>query len=372
MPYAFIPEKAANAIPDLSGVAVKVLVAVATFMPGRDQGGCYPSLAAIGERTGIKREKTLTAAIKELVAAGVVVCERRKRQTNLLKWANLDPAESAGTRIQDPAVSAPPNPLEPAVSVPLDHVLDPAVSAQVYPAVSAPRKVPNEGTQTAIAQNDEKPLSPETETPLATDAENPKAEGEKQPPPAEPKKLKLTPPPAEADDGTKSSSKSKAKKPAKAKPPVDAEAAERIVTAYAELVKPRTMDSSGSRKVFLNTAAGLLAKGTSESDLMLAMRNYAASRVQLERQEKDPESARKYRFGFQTFFGPKFEHWRDYLTVTPDSERFVDPDDDNWEISEADAAIQLQFERDLAAGKIETHPLKFLRIPEPKKTADHA
>ncbi|MCD8139194.1 MAG: helix-turn-helix domain-containing protein [Planctomycetaceae bacterium] len=126
MPYAFIPEKAVEAMPKLSGVATKVMVALATFMPGRRQEGCYPSLAAIGERAGINREKTVTAAIKELVAAGILVRERRRRQTNLLKWATLEQANSAGTRVLEPAVSA------------LSKTLEPAVSAQVYPAVSAP------------------------------------------------------------------------------------------------------------------------------------------------------------------------------------------------------------------------------------------
>jgi hypothetical protein len=155
--YSFLPEYAVEALPQLSGSAAKVLVAVASFMPGRGQEGCYPSLAAIGERSGIKREKSLTAAIKELATAGVLVCEHRKRQTNRLKWTRFDPAESACPRIQGPAVSAPLEPLGPAESAPLNSIQGPAVSAQVYPAVSAPRKVPKEGTQltttTSLATN---------------------------------------------------------------------------------------------------------------------------------------------------------------------------------------------------------------------------
>ena len=127
MPYAILPESAIAAMPRFSGSAVKVLVAVASFMPGRGLEGCYPSLAAIGERAGIQREKTITAAIKELVAAGILTCVRRKRQTNLLRWAVLEPAISAGTEI-----------------------LDPAVSAQVYPAVSVPRKETSEGNKTTV------------------------------------------------------------------------------------------------------------------------------------------------------------------------------------------------------------------------------
>lgn len=141
MPYAFIPESAIAALPRLSGSAVKVMNAIASFMPGRS-AGCYPSLAAIGERAGINREKTISAAIKELTDVGVMVCERRRRQTNYLKWEFLEPAESAGTRI-----------LEPAVSAPLDSVLEPAVSAPVYPAVSAPRKVTRKETINTTTPN---------------------------------------------------------------------------------------------------------------------------------------------------------------------------------------------------------------------------
>lgn len=157
MPYAFIPEKATDAVSGLSGVAVKVLVALATFMPGRGQNGCYPSLAAIGERAGIKRKKTVIDALKELVSAGVVTCERRRRQTNLLKWA----------------------------------ILEVAVSAPVMVAESATRKVPKEGTQTtSSAASEDFPTSEGNEKPIPFPQGNPTPPPTPAPSTAEPVKRK--------------------------------------------------------------------------------------------------------------------------------------------------------------------------------------
>lgn len=317
MPYAFIPENAIAALPSLSGVAVKTMNAIASFMPGRG-AGCYPSLAAIGERAGIKREKTLSAAIKELTAAGVMVCERRRRQTNLLRWSNLEPAETAGTRILERAVSAPLNPFEPAKSAPLDSVLEPAVSALVepavsalvIPAVSAPLKVTRKETRkvsTAHTHGDEKQPSPEAEAFPVIDTENPATE----------------PLPPSAPSQAKPISKATPKK----QYPGDLDAdAEKLVGLYAELVKPKRDDASGSRKVFLGTAKRLLAEGEPSSDMERAIHNYVASRTRVEQQDKDPEAARKYRWGFQTFFGPKNEHWRDYAMEMPEepADEYVD------------------------------------------------
>jgi hypothetical protein len=122
--------------------------AIASFIPGRSQEGCYPSLAAIGERAGIDRKKTVIAAIKELVKEAVLVCERRRRKTSVFKWACLEVA-----------VSAPIDGLEVAESAPISPILEVAVSAPVMVAVSATGKDTREGYKTTIAQNDEKPPS---------------------------------------------------------------------------------------------------------------------------------------------------------------------------------------------------------------------
>ena len=86
MPYAIIPENAIAALPELSGSAVRVMNALASFMPGRSAEGCYPSLEAIGERSGINRKKTIIGAIRELTAIEVLICERRSRRTSLFRW----------------------------------------------------------------------------------------------------------------------------------------------------------------------------------------------------------------------------------------------------------------------------------------------
>ena len=93
MAYAFIPKEAVDAVPKLSGAAVRVMVALASFMRGRGQDGCYPSLLAVGERAGIKRRMTIINAIRELTAAGVISYERRRRRSSLFKWATLEVAE---------------------------------------------------------------------------------------------------------------------------------------------------------------------------------------------------------------------------------------------------------------------------------------
>ena len=121
MPFAIIPENAFDALPKLSGSAVKVMVAIAGFMPaGRDNGGGYPSLAAIGERAGINRQPTLTTVIRELAEAKVLVCERRRRKTSLYKWGILETAESVTSNI-----------LETTESDALKQVLDHTVSDPV-------------------------------------------------------------------------------------------------------------------------------------------------------------------------------------------------------------------------------------------------
>jgi hypothetical protein len=147
-----------------------------------------------------------------------------------------------------------------------------------------------------------------------------------------------TPPPAKPDS----------KVTPKKQYPGDLDAdAEKLVDLYAELVKPKRDDASGSRKVFLGTAKRLLGEGKPSPDMERAIRNYAASRARLEQLEKDPEVARRYRWGFQTFFGPKFQHWKDYIAI--DSQL---PNAANISISSRDADSQwLQFYVELVEEK---------------------
>lgn len=191
---------------------------------------------------------------------------------------------------------------------------------------------------TAFPSNDEKPprRSPEedssqnpnpedepTDNPSFQGGQTPsaKAEPETPPPSPEPAKLELTPPPTDAKDDSTAEPKAKGKSGAKkatvkAQPvnEIDA-AAERVVDLYAKQVKPKTVDNSGSRKTFLATATRILADGVKEEDLEASIRNYLSARLITERKSRTPADEIQFRFGFQSFFGPKFEHWRDYVSI---------------------------------------------------------
>lgn len=95
------------------------------------------------------------------------------------------------------------------------------------------------------------------------------------------------------------------------------EAANRIADHYAKAAKPKALDKSGSRKVFLETLRRILTKGTLEECLIASIDNYADSVQATEKSEDDV----KYRHGLQTFFGPKNEHWKDYV-VLPEGTSF--------------------------------------------------
>lgn len=100
------------------------------------------------------------------------------------------------------------------------------------------------------------------------------------------------------------------------------ETADRIVAYYAATVKPKKMDNSGSKTKFAETAKSILQRGTLEECLTRAIDNYATSRAEAEESEDEV----KFRFGFQTFFGPKEQHWKDFVktdeseTVTKSAE----------------------------------------------------
>ena len=79
--------------------------------------------------------------------------------------------------------------------------------------------------------------------------------------------------------------------------------AERLLSAYADQVKPRSIDRSGSRKTFAATARKLL-KSHPLADLLKAIDHYASLEV---------DQPKKFRKGFQSFFGPKQELYRDFL-----------------------------------------------------------
>lgn len=117
-----------------------------------------------------------------------MICERRRRQTSLFKWADLEPA-----------LTAPSKPLEPAVNAPITPTLEPALTAQVLPALSAPRKDTRKDTNINPPYPLKKGDGGDTafsSSPKAT------AEGEKTPPPAEPSSPESTPPLGKEKDGS--------------------------------------------------------------------------------------------------------------------------------------------------------------------------
>jgi hypothetical protein len=281
MPFAFLPENAVDALPKLSGATAKTLVGIASFMPGRGREGCFPSLAAIGERAGIRRENTIIAAIKELAAVGILVCERRKRKTNWLRWAILEPAKSAGTKI-----------------------LEPAVSAKVDPALFAGGKVTKEGNQLIT-------------TLLAS-------EGSAEPAPL-PQGNQRSPLPAPTAG------------PAKAR----AQAAARIDSFYRkEIVNPYNKKLSPKKSI--PRIAAILKSGISEQQLTGAVKRYA-----FEAMKNDPE----HRKGIRGFFSARDDMWEGYLADDND-QAYMNAFSDDYEISEADAALQLEIEREIAAERI--------------------
>lgn len=87
------------------------------------------------------------------------------------------------------------------------------------------------------------------------------------------------------------------------------EATNRVVESYSVNIKPRRIDNSGSKKRFLETTDNLLRSGIPESDLEAAIQNYRRVLLETEKPGTDP----CYRKGFQSFFGPREEVWKDYL-----------------------------------------------------------
>ncbi len=245
----------------LSTTAFAVGAALCTFAD-RD-GACWPKREEICNRLGIARVPTISAALAELTEAGFVSSSKGQRGNQYR--LNLEPTYT---------------------------MIAPAVSETVTaenPCCNGNRNGRDfAGTESDTAEKSCRnafriPAVTESVTTYTLDQSNNET--------IETTPSKITP------------------KPKKTTSPEIAEAAERIVALYAATVKPKSLDKSGSRKLFLSTATRLLAAGHSEDYLSRAIRNYAASAKQTERRPDDI----KFRYGFQTFFGPKFEHWRDYI-----------------------------------------------------------
>lgn len=95
---------------------------------------------------------------------------------------------------------------------------------------------------------------------------------------------------------------------------LDADAA-KLIAMFGEVVKPFKIDNSGSKTDFTATAKKLLSSGVTYDDLERAARNYATVRLVEECKKRNPEEQVQFRWGFQTFYGPKHKHWRDHVSM---------------------------------------------------------
>jgi len=78
-----------------------------------------------------------------------------------------------------------------------------------------------------------------------------------------------------------------------------------ILKAYSSKVKSKGLDNSGSTKKFKETITNLMNSGVSKERLLRCVDNYSKHCRRTQPDEK-------FRKGFQTFFGPKNQLWRDY------------------------------------------------------------
>ena len=82
--YAYIPAEILEALPEMSGKACKIAVALAVFM--NKQGKCWPSSKTLMETSGIRRRQSVTAALNELVELGLLSIKKEKFARNLYTW----------------------------------------------------------------------------------------------------------------------------------------------------------------------------------------------------------------------------------------------------------------------------------------------
>ena len=82
--YAYMPAEIIEALPEMSGKACKIAVALAVFMD--KQGKCWPSSRTLMETSGIRRRQSVTAALNELVGLGLLTIKKDQSVRNLYTW----------------------------------------------------------------------------------------------------------------------------------------------------------------------------------------------------------------------------------------------------------------------------------------------
>ena len=92
-PLACLPPAVVDALPTLSPSAVRVAVAVASFM-GKS-GECWPSRTALSERSGVRKPRNIGKALRELADCGLLEVKRRCRRSSVYRWKCHGTAQAA-------------------------------------------------------------------------------------------------------------------------------------------------------------------------------------------------------------------------------------------------------------------------------------
>ena len=82
--YAYLPPAVVDALPGLTPSAARIAVAVASFM-GKS-GECWPSRAALSQRSGVRKPHTIARALRRLADAGLLEIKRRPNRSSVYRW----------------------------------------------------------------------------------------------------------------------------------------------------------------------------------------------------------------------------------------------------------------------------------------------
>ena len=90
-PFAIVPSPVIAVWSELSPSEKAVTVALASFFAGKPASGC-PGNRRLMERSGIRREQTISTAIAGLLDKGLISRTRRVRKSAIYRWA--DPTQN--------------------------------------------------------------------------------------------------------------------------------------------------------------------------------------------------------------------------------------------------------------------------------------
>lgn len=279
---SLIPPHVVAAFPTLSDAAVRLVAALGRFM--NRKGQCFPGTDTLRHAAGIKGWGRFYNARHELEGKGLLTCKRRGRASCLYAWANSTTVVESDTH-PDSTDSVEPD--------------APSSTTPVEPGAAQFYEIRTSGSTTAVEL-----------TPQRTQ---------------ERKKHPQTPSPESAEHGGSSKAKRPPSKPGK--PTADGrrvEAADRLIATYrATITRPGDYAKARARN---NITAILKAGEHDEAALTLAVERYAET---CEALGAEPQ----YRYACANFFGPKAEHYRDFLADDWEAPTPIDPapDDDAFD-----------------------------------------